>query len=323
MKKRVFLSLMLCIIAVSFAACGDTRQMGSVMEEQTAEMELKTDAETTAETMTSADVETTAETVMSSEVETAEQVSLAEEQLASTDRSLKDLFDQSNNKGKTENEEKQSASKEETKKKESSKKEKESLEEEESTQAEAKETSKKKENKKKDNKELSEDWTDLQFMIDGAIISVPCTYEELNELGWEFHPYYEDCADKELQGESTGVYQLINEVYGEHIILTASVRNTSEDKMSMTDCQIYKLYIATEYKSDELDEAPEIILPGGITLGAESEDITETYGKYDTKSKNSMGGRSYTYSNRELDCEMLLKTSEKYGLCEFTFCQYE
>lgn len=296
MKKRVFLSLMLCTVAVSFAACGDTRQTDSVMEEET---ELEKDAETTAE------------------------MSLAEEQLASPDRSLKDLFDQTNNKGKTEKEEKQSASQEESKKREASKNGKESLEEEESEEAETKETSEEKEDKKKDRKELSEDWTDLQFMMDGTVISVPSSYEALNELGWEFHPYYEDYDDKVLTAERTGVYQLVNETYGDHIILTASVKNISEERMLMTDCPIYKIYIVSDYKADELDEAPEIILPGGVSLGAESEDITEAYGKYNSKSKNSKGGRTYTYENRDLDCEMTLETSEKAGLCSFAFSQYK
>lgn len=282
MKKRVFLSLMLCTVAVSFAACGDKRQTDSVMEEQT---ELEKDAETTAE------------------------MSLAEEQLASPDRSLKDLFDQTNNKGKTENE--------------SSKKEKESLEEEESEEAETKETSEEKEDKKKDRKELSEDWTDLQFMIDRAVISVPCTYKELNELGWEFAKYYEDYDSKEIPAEHSDLYRLENEAYGDHITLWASVENRSEERMLITDCPIHKISIETQYKSDELDEAPEILLPGGVALGTQSEDITDAYGKYDSKFKDSKGGKKYTYEDQDLDCEMLLYISEKYGLYAFTFWQHD
>lgn len=296
MKKRVFLSLMLCTLTVSFTACGDIRQTDSVREEQTEETE------------TSIDIEAT------------EEMSVSEELLSSPDKSLKDLFDQSNNKGKTEKEEK-------TKKKESSKEEEESLEEKAS---ESKEDSKQKEDRKETNKdkksdqeELSDDWTDLQFMMDGTVISVPSSYEALNELGWEFHHYYDDYGDKELPAERSDVYQLVNKAYDDHIVLTASVKNTSEERMLITDCPIYKIRIETEYKADELDEAPEIILPGGVALGAASEDITDAYGKYDSKSKNSKGGRNYTYEDEDLDCEMFLQTSEKYGLYAFTFWQYD
>ena len=320
MKKRVFLSLMLCTLTVSFTACGDIRQEDNVRGEQIAETTLSTDVETTAETETSTDVETTAETETSTDTEAPEEMSVAEEMLSPSNRSIQDLFDQSNNKGKTEKEQK----------KESSKKEEESLKEEESEESESKEDSKQKEDRKetkKDKKsnqeELSDDWTDLQFMMDGAVISVPCSYEELNELGWEFAKYYEDYDSKEIPAGHSDLYQLENEVYGDHIALWASVENTSEERMLATDCPIHKINIETQYKSDELDEAPEILLPGGVALGAQSEDITDAYGKYDSKSKNSKGGRNYTYEDEDLDCEMFLQTSEKYGLYAFTFWQHD
>lgn len=160
-------------------------------------------------------------------------------------------------------------------------------------------------------------------MMDGAVISVPCSYEELNELGWEFAKYYEDYDSKEIPAGHSDLYQLENEVYGDHIALWASVENTSEERMLATDCPIHKINIETQYKSDELDEAPEILLPGGVALGAQSEDITDAYGKYDSKSKNSKGGRNYTYEDEDLDCEMFLQTSEKYGLYAFTFWQHD
>lgn len=106
MRKRVFLSLMLCTLTVSFTACGDIRQEDNVREEQTAETTLSTDVETTAETETSTDVETTAETETSTDIEAIEEMSVSEELLSSSNKSLKDLFDQSNNKGKTEKEQK-------------------------------------------------------------------------------------------------------------------------------------------------------------------------------------------------------------------------
>ena len=92
MKKRVFLSLMLCTLTVSFTACGDIRQEDNVREEQIAETTLSTDVETTAETETSTDVETTAETETSTDTEAPEEMSVAEELLSSSNKSLKDLL---------------------------------------------------------------------------------------------------------------------------------------------------------------------------------------------------------------------------------------
>ena len=117
---------------------------------------------------------------------------------------------------------------------------------------------------------LSEDWSDYQIQIDGAVYEFPMTYETLTSLGWTA-----DDQEEMTQELEPNQYTFVTfskdgvKVYFDFI-------NLAMNNLPVTECLVGGIEIDNYYWPLGNES---IVLPGGITRGeANVESITSAYG---------------------------------------------
>lgn len=121
--------------------------------------------------------------------------------------------------------------------------------------------------------ELSDDLADFQVQLDGDVFSVPCTFQDFFDKGWEAE---KDLATMELgDREGTTTRMLKGDSY-----FSVSFANTSGGNQMAVDSTVYKISVVSTAKSGQ---KVDMMMPGGITYGATVEDLKAAYGEPDNE----------------------------------------
>ena len=214
------------------------------------------------------------------------------------DKGLKEMFDEKDN---------------DTKKKEEKKKEEET--EVETTETET--TEQKKEDKKKnDESEISDDWEDMQFSMDGEFYALPMTFSVLEDEGWEINTDVYDDGD-EVEPGDTKVVCIYNDDYDEDLSTFVSVTNYSKKTKSLSDCVISNFSVDAAFADELLKDIPEIVVAQGITWGSTADEVVEAFGEPESiYESEALGYVTYTYENDDEKCDMEFVIYENTGVTE-------
>ena len=143
--------------------------------------------------------------------------------------------------------------------------------------------------------ELSSDWKDLQFQLNGQVFTLPCDYKAIEALGYSFDlsDYgYENGYILNKDETTLATIYLENEEGAE---LNVGFINTSDEPKDILECQIWAIGAEITYK----DAVPDLVFPGGITWGSTLEDVEEAYGMVADEDDiyiSDLGYTAYTYN---------------------------
>lgn len=126
--------------------------------------------------------------------------------------------------------------------------------------------------------ELGDTWDSYTLQINDKVVTLPCRIRDLEAAGLEMDKDETPENDAVDAGESvTGYFEDRNDNY-----IIVDMVNTTEDRLPVKDCLVGKI-TAMDYSISEKgrDGRITVILPGGIRIGTDQEELLGKYGKTD------------------------------------------
>lgn len=192
-----------------------------------------------------------------------------------------------------------------------------SAEEDEKAQEKAEENSKDDADKKSQTTVsdlLSDNWTDLQFQLEGQVLTLPCDYSDIEALGYTFDlsDYGYDNGYILNPGDST--YSTIHLENEEGAEVTVGFTNTGDEAKDILECQIWSVRAESTY----VDAVPDLVFPGGITWGATLETVEAVYGTVDEDDiyVSDLGYKAYSYNEDDKYMDVDIYTDDPDGRFE-------
>lgn len=175
--------------------------------------------------------------------------------------------------------------------------------------------------------ELSDDWTDMQFMLDGNLYELPVSYRELEANGWSFDLADYGYTDGYIMNPGDKTYstiELSNPDYDEDLMVWVGFINTGDKAQDILDCDIWAFQMDTCVGSRQLENYPDMEIAGGIGFGSTREEVEAAFGEcediYEADS-----GYNYVVYNYEMDYDYYLKLTiyEDKGVTAIDISSYE
>jgi len=112
------------------------------------------------------------------------------------------------------------------------------------------------------------------FSYNGQLIYLPTTYEELSKLNFVLDAEY-DASDMVPSG--FGEWIDLVDADG-NVVAMISVDNYTDDEIPLGKCTVDYFSVSNPYIYDETQEAPEVMLVGGLTFQSTYEDFESVLG---------------------------------------------
>lgn len=170
------------------------------------------------------------------------------------------------------------------------------------------------------NEKISDDWKDLELIIDGHLYKMLFDYKQLQDNGWDFDitDYGYDSYSMDPGDMITSTIYLENSKYDSDI--TVGFQNTDTKAKDIKKCKIWSIDIINTYAKNPVS----FVLPGGITQGSSAKEITAAYGKPDdTYRADDLGYSVYYYQIDKGMDNLRLVIYDKKGLVEVEYTAYE
>ena len=177
--------------------------------------------------------------------------------------------------------------------------------------------------KDEDNAELSDDWTDMEFVFDGEFYQIPASYSDLEDNGWSFDlaDYGYDDGYVLNPGDKTyASIRLENSKY-EDVNLYVGFVNTSNKAKDITECDIWSFELETCLGFEQAEDYPDMEIAQGVGIGSTVEDVEEAFGECDDIYESDYDYVEYTYE-LDYDYELRLTIFEDYGVTAIDFNNY-
>lgn len=175
--------------------------------------------------------------------------------------------------------------------------------------------------------ELSDDWTDMQFILDGKLYELPVSYRELEANGWSFDLAAYGYTDGYIMNPGDKTYstiELSNPDYDEDLMVWVGFINTGDKAQDILDCDIWAFQMDTCVGSRQLENYPDMEIAGGIGFGSTREEVEAAFGEcediYEADS-----GYNYAVYNYDMDYKYYLKLTiyEDKGVTAIDISSYE
>lgn len=145
-----------------------------------------------------------------------------------------------------------------------------------------------------DSSNVSSDWDDYEFVVNGKTLELPCTYDELKAAtGFSMKTAQEDSS------LSNNYYTIVNMYKDDKLALYIEILNDTGKDAKYTDSKITRVS-QTEYQVS--NGADKLTFPGGLQAGEEMTEakLEELFGKpTDKRDYSSDGYKSVTYIYNE------------------------
>lgn len=131
---------------------------------------------------------------------------------------------------------------------------------------------------------LSQEWTDMDFIFDGATYSIPASYQELAANGWTFNlgDYgYENGYAMNPGDKTFATIELKNPAFNEDLTCNVGFINDTDTVKDITECSIWSFEFDSCYGFDKLDNIPDMTIAKGITIGSTKEEVLAAFGETD------------------------------------------
>lgn len=145
--------------------------------------------------------------------------------------------------------------------------------------------------------ELSANWADLQFQLEGQVLTLPCDYKDIEALGYSVDLSDYGYENGYILNPNDKTYSTIDLENAEGAEITVGFINTGDEAKDILECQIWSIGSRTTY----VDAVPNLVFPGGITWGATLEEVEAAYGTLDEEDiyTSDLGYKSYSYEDFE------------------------
>ena len=173
--------------------------------------------------------------------------------------------------------------------------------------------------KRQNKKNLSDDWLDMEFSLDGEIHTMPEYFGFLAEEGWEVKDSGIGEGYVLNPGEMTfGTVDIYNKEYGKDLHFQVGFANTSDRVKEITECSIYSIEVDIKFIQNEpIDEVPELVVANDITWGSTAEDIIDAFGEADYE-QNEDEYTFYSY-NGEHGETLSFCVYDEYGVTQIEY----
>ena len=180
---------------------------------------------------------------------------------------------------------------------------------------------------------VSENWYDMEFIMNGVKYCVPFSYSELKSDGFTFdikdygydNGYILNPGDK-----ITSTIEVTSTEYGnDYTDFTPSIGfiNNSIEAKDIYECDIWGIDMSIMHGSSIIDTYPEIELAQGLTWGSSEADVLAVFGEYeDTYRSDDLEYTNYDFLYRDetnkSDIRARVAIKDGFGLCEFEIKYY-
>ena len=176
--------------------------------------------------------------------------------------------------------------------------------------------------------ELSTNWEDMMFDINGELYHLSTSYKALEKNGWVVD--YENCKYEKDYIMEPGEYTLqshdiFHDQYQENegrerFYITMSFYNNTNQKTTWSEASVSCFSASISENTDVVYEInyPSITLANEIAWGATLDEIKAAFGEPQSQKESQYQPTEYTlfYYNNEETKEMTLVVHEKYGLIQ-------
>jgi hypothetical protein len=156
------------------------------------------------------------------------------------------------------------------------------------------------------NKEISDNWKDLEIIVDGVLYKFPYDYDLLKTNGWELDLVemgYEDGYILNKGDQLSGTVELYNKKYGasdnfDSFSIWAGFENFGTKAADITECDLWSLEFDICSGWEKYEKYPEVTIAKGITWGATKAEIEAAFGECDDLYESEEYGyvtMEYTY----------------------------
>ncbi|MGI6607356.1 MAG: hypothetical protein ACOX1F_00020 [Erysipelotrichaceae bacterium] len=146
-----------------------------------------------------------------------------------------------------------------------------------------------------DKKTISDDWTDLDFLVDGEKYSFPHSFGAFNRKGWLIEE-----NDEMQPGEYTEEYydmwnnSFYDEELKEYAVIQVHFENETDKVRNIKDCTIWWISFARiSYSGELLNNVYEIELAKGIKWGSTEAEIVAAYGDVEEGNRIAVDENGY------------------------------
>lgn len=179
-----------------------------------------------------------------------------------------------------------------------------------------------------DNGKVSDEWTDMDIMIDGVVYKFPYDYDALQENGWSFDVAeygYEDGYILNKGDQTYSTFELYNEKYGydyDSFSIYCGFQNFGKKPVDITECDLWSIELDIMDGFDPLAKHPSVVIANGITFGSTEEDVLNAFGECDDiYSSKEFGYKTYEY-NYGYDKFLTITIFDEYGVTAIEFQSY-
>lgn len=131
--------------------------------------------------------------------------------------------------------------------------------------------------------DLSEEWTDLQFLFDGKKYQIPFSYKDLEAEGWSFDlaDYGYDSGYILNPGDYvSGTIHLEKEGYDSFDVDVAiGFINNDDEAKDILECEVYSFTLQTNLWLSEDINYPEMTIAKDIGIGSSYDDVKAAFGE--------------------------------------------
>lgn len=146
--------------------------------------------------------------------------------------------------------------------------------------------------------EISDDWTDMQFVFDGQSYKLMDAYRKMEANGWSF-----DLADYGYSAgyvmnpgdKVVGTIRLTNPNFDEDLRVQVGFKNNSDSVQDILDCDIWSFGLDTCYGSRQLESYPDMVIAKGIHIGSTKEEVEAAFGPCEDIYESELGYTAYSY----------------------------
>lgn len=173
---------------------------------------------------------------------------------------------------------------------------------------------------------ISDDWTDMEFMFDGAYYALPASYQELEANGWSFDLAEYGYSDGYVLNPGDKTYdtiELTNPAYDEDLMVWVGFINTSDTAKDILDCDIWSIQLDTCSGFTQVDDYPYMEIADGIGIGSTREEVEAAFGPCDDIYEADEYG--YVTYNYNVDYTYYLKITvfDDMGVTAISMSTYE
>jgi hypothetical protein len=170
--------------------------------------------------------------------------------------------------------------------------------------------------------EISDDWRDLDIMIDGVLYHFPYDYDKLVENGWtiDMTDYgYEDGYILNKGEKTTGTLELHHEKYGKEyssFSIDCGFQNFEGKAVDITECDLWSIKLDCIKYSSPHEEYSEVKIAKGIGFGSTKEDVIAAFGECEEENiyeSTELGYVTYEYVN-DYNQHMRFTIYEEFGV---------